>query len=85
MAHTPPLGDWALTVCPVETAAINSAMCATFDSLSAQGAFTASWLVCDWARVVASARRSSLPAVKADRLRSAAEYRAEIAREKGRA
>jgi len=84
MAQHPPLGDWALTVCPVETSAINSAMCRTFDSLSAQGSFAASWLVCDWAGVMASARRSSLPAVKADRLRSAAEYRAEIAREKAR-
>lgn len=66
--------------CPVA-----SVMCRTFDALSAGRHFAASWLVCEWAGVVTSARRSSLPAVRADRLRSAAEFRAEIAREKGRA
>lgn len=80
MAHPVPAGDWLLTACPIETYAITCAMCRVFDRLSAQRAFAASWLVCDWAHVMASARRSSLPAVRADRLRSAAEYRAEIAR-----
>ncbi len=80
MPHTPPAGDWLLTVSPTETAAINGAMCRAFDALSARYHFSASWLVCDWAQVMASARRSSLPMVKADRLRSAAEFRAEIAR-----
>ena len=60
------------------------AMTRTFATLSAGGHFAASWLVCDWAQVMSSARHSCLPAVKADRLRSAAEFRAEIAREKGR-
>lgn len=59
------------------------AMTRTFATLSAGGHFAASWLVCDWAQAMTSARRSALPAVRADRLRSAAEYRAEIAREKG--
>jgi len=35
--------------------------------------------VCDWARVMVSCRRSNLPAVRADRLRAAAEFRQAMA------
>lgn len=38
--------------------------------------------VCEWARVMTSARRSTLPSVRADRLRAAAEFRQELARER---
>jgi hypothetical protein len=46
--------------------------------------YAAAWIICEWGRVMASARESARPDVKADRLRAAAEYRAEIAREKNR-